>query len=79
MPNGGRRTRRRRLRPSGFDRGACPTTCRDPGLWPSRLAEQIEVVGVDAWWAVGIAALGYPPIWASTGKEILRVLGKLSG
>jgi len=42
--------------------------------WPRLLLQAVEVHGAGVVWATGLDALGYPPTWAHSFKEVDLVL-----
>ncbi len=41
--------------------------------WPADLVQFVEQHGVSVVWEKGEAALGYPPTWATSAREIATV------
>lgn len=46
-------------------------------MWTAPLLKLIQLHGADAVWTTGLEVLGYPALWAQTGKEVLAITGAL--
>ena len=42
-------------------------------MWTAPLRSLVKLHGADAVWQKGLAALGYPPTWATQGSEVAQV------
>lgn len=42
-------------------------------MWTAPLLKLIQLHGADAVWTTGLEVLGYPALWAQTGKEVLAI------
>lgn len=54
-----------------------PQSVFDTDLWPIPLRRDLQAHGVEAVWYAGLEALGYPPLWADTGREFAAVAAAL--
>lgn len=46
-------------------------------MWTAPLLKLIQLHGADAVWQMGLEVLGYPPVLAQTGKEVLAITDAL--
>ena len=62
--------------PRRFKKLPLPPPPIDPteSMYPARIRQLFQVHGFDAVCKTGLETLGYPPLWAQTGKEILAVV-----